>query len=140
MPRYLTVNTKELQRVSMLVIRETAGVWEPEWEPLRETCIASLFTRVTRGALEHALRGWSWPLISALGLPPEGALRKLPSSAKTCRDAGTCGVYQAEHCHPLAKKMPVCFHPKDLPYPAQEVIRLWRENSYVVVTIEEPNG
>lgn len=137
MPRSLNVNTKEMRQLHLFVVRETAGVWEPEWEPLRCTPLAALFTHVLRETLEHALHGWSWPLVSALGLPPKGALHKLPPSAQVCKDAGICGVYCAEQCRPIAKHMPVCFHPSGLPYPAQEAVRLWRDNTYVVVVSED---
>lgn len=140
MPRRLKLDTKELFRLDLLVIRESDGVWELEWEPLRTTAMAQLFSRVPREALEHALRGWSWPLVSALGLPPEGALHKLPETAKSCQDYLTCKLRSAKDCHPLAKKMPWCFHPAGLPPPAEEAVRLWREKVYVLVTVEDQSN
>jgi hypothetical protein len=137
MPRRVTVKTKELGQLDVLLVREAEGRWEPEWEPLRETVIGGLATQVPRGVVETALLGYSWPLVQQLGLAPAGALRKLPPEARVCSQRRTCGLWRAEDCHVRAKGMPWCFQPDTLPLKAAEVIQLWREGVYLIVTLED---
>jgi len=137
MPRRVTIKTRELGQLDVLLIREAAGQWEPEWEPLRETSVAGLMTRVARSVIEEALRGYSWPLVQLLGLPPAGALRKLSPEAKACSQRRSCRLWRAEDCQPKAKALPWCFQPDTLPLKAAEAVQLWREGVYLIVTLED---
>jgi hypothetical protein len=137
MPRRVLVNIREMGQIELLLVRMEGGCWEPEWEALRETPIAGLLPVVTRQDIEHALKGYTRPLYRGLGLPPDGALRKLPKDAKECRERRSCRLWRPEECHPVAKAMPWCFQPDALPLKAAEVIQLWREKTYIVITLEE---
>jgi hypothetical protein len=137
MPRRVLVKTREMGQLALHLVRQEAGVWEPEWDDLRGTAIADLFTVVTREVIEQALQGYTKPLILALGLPPDGALRKLPPEAKICSQRRTCSLWDAQCCFPVAKKMPWCFQPSGLPPKASEAIQIWRERVYLVVALEE---
>jgi hypothetical protein len=133
MPRRLKVQTREMGVVEVYLLRSD----EPEWEALAETAASDLVSRMPRSTLEHALHGWSRPFVDALGLPPEGAIRKLPSRHHLCALRKRCAAWHNALCRPTAKKMPICFEPDGLPNLAAEVVRLWREGVYVVVTQED---
>jgi len=133
--RVLTVEKGPLE---ILIIWSAKGLWESEWEPLRETPWAKLLTIVHPEVMEHALRGWSRPLVLALGLPPEGCLRKIPVEHRQCMQRGPCPLYESEKCHPIAKELPWCFEPEGLESPVKEavsrLIQVWHESVYAVVT------
>jgi len=131
MPRDLNVQTREMGVVKVWLLRPD----EPEWTVLAGTSLADLITVMPRSALEHALHGWSRPFVDALGLPPQGALRKLP--LQECNLRRTCASWRNASCRSSAKDMPICFEPEGLPSSASEVVRLWREGVYVVVTQED---
>lgn len=128
--------------VKLLVFWEKLGRWENEIEPLRGTRIGEQFSFIEQADLTHALHGLSRPLVDALGIPPAGALRKLPEAAKVCAKRRKCPFYVARDCHTGAKKMPVCFEPDGLAGAAQTaaalVVSEWREGVYVVV-VKEPS-
>ena len=112
-------------------------MWEPEWEPLRETPLAELFTTLPRATLELALMKYTRPLVKALGLPPQGALRKLPPEARVCAQRRTCSLRNDQECFPTARNTPWCFQPEGLPHIAAKAIQLWRENAYIIVVVED---
>lgn len=127
--------------VRLLVTWEKQGCWEADLEPLRGTRIGEQLSFISQSDLNHALHGFSRPLVDALGIPPAGALRKLPEASKECAKRETCPFYVARDCHPGAKKMPWCFEPGGLSEAAQtaaaRLIAEWREGVYVVV-VKEP--
>lgn len=133
MPRRLRVQTREMGTLEVYLLR--AG--EAEWRALAETAVSDLVSRMPRSTLEHALQGWSRPFVDALGLPPEGAIRKLPKRHHECALRERCAAWHNASCRPTAKKMPFCFEPDGLPTLAAEVVRLWREGVYVVITQED---
>ena len=137
MSRRVLIQTREIGKVTLVLVRQEAGTWEPDWEPLRTSALASIIPIIPRETIEHALRGYTRPLILALGLPPEGCLRKLPPEAKLCSQRRTCTLQRATDCSPTAKAMPWCYHPEGLPDKAAEAIALWREGVYLIVTLEE---
>jgi hypothetical protein len=137
--RRVKVLTAEKGPLEILVVWSAKGIWEPEWEPLRETQWAELLTIVHPEVMEHALRGWSRPLVLALGLPPEGALRKIPVENRQCSQRGPCPLYDPKQCQPVAKELPWCFEPEGFsPGPLKDalvrLIQIWHEAVYVVVT------
>jgi hypothetical protein len=137
-PRSLKIKTAEIGIIEALVIRQEGGVWEPEWEPLRTTPAGVLIPVMPREYLEHALRGWSRPLVQALGIAPFGALRKLNlHESRVCHRRKQCASHRSEDCVIDSKDLAWCFEPEGLPPIARELVRLWRESVYVLVTIEE---
>jgi len=129
--------TREKGDLQVLTIRETNGVWEPEWEPLRGTPIGDLLTVVNKDVLDHALRGWSKPLVGVLGLPPSGAKRKLPVVARECVQRNNCATYVASTCQPKSRDLPWCYEPDGLEgkvkLAASKAIRFWHEGVYLIV-------
>jgi hypothetical protein len=126
-------------KVSLFLIYDYAGTWEEEWRAVQHHSIGGLLTRVSHDTVEHAILGFSRPLVKALGLFPKGMLHKLPT---TCESAQTCPIFIAKNCLSTAKGMPWCFEPAGLDLSVRqlgaELIRLWREEVYVVVVEEEP--
>jgi hypothetical protein len=141
-PRRLKVQTRELGFVELYVIYSTAGEWEPEWKALQGTSLAALFTTLSKVNYDHVLKGYSSPFVKALGLPPQGALRKMAPQSHLCANRVGCTLFDKVDCLPTAKRMPHCYQPEGLPSEearilGYEVVRLWREGVYVAV-VEEP--
>jgi len=141
MPRRLKVATRERGPMEMYLIYAPGGVWEEEWRPLQGTGVGALFTMLTKEAMDHALWGYSRPLIDALGIPPEGALRRMPSPQCSLRVG--CILYEARDCIPTGHNLPHCYVPEGLASDesralAYEAVRLWREGVYIAVVQEEP--
>jgi len=139
MSRRVKVTTQEKGVLEILIVWSDKGIWEAEWEPLRETPWADLMTIVKPEVMEHALKGWSKPLVTALGLPPEGALRKIPVVGRQCGLRKDCALHEAGKCQPTAKELPWCYEPDGLesgPLRAavSRLIQTWHEGVYVVVT------
>ncbi len=141
MSRKIKFITKELGDVHLLAIWERGGQWEPEWEPLRGTRMGDQFTQIRQAVLDQALIKHLRPLVEALGIPPAGALRKLPLEQRACYQRNTCALFGKE-CHPFSPKMPWCFEPEGV---ADEKVRkatalaieCWREGVYLVVVLED---
>lgn len=141
MPRRLKLKTQELGDLELQLIYQYGASWEPSWKPLQGALIASLLTVVSKEVWDHALAGWTRPLVQALGIPPDGALRKLPSADKLCEKRSICPYYHPKECQPKAKNMPWCFEPSGVRDPnarqlASELLSLWREGVYVLVVID----
>jgi hypothetical protein len=140
-PRRLTLPTRELGELKLQVIYQNDGAWEAAWAPLQRDPLASLFTVVSKETWTHALKGWTLPLVQALGIPPEGALRKLPKGGGACFKRGRCPHYNRDECVPSHKKMPWCFEPGSIESEAArrlgaEAVGLWREGVYILVVEE----
>lgn len=120
-------------------------MWE-DFQSLRGTRIGDQLSVVSQNAYDHALHRLSRPLVDSLGIPPAGALRKLPQTARECEKRGKCPLYKPSECHPLAKKLPWCFEPGGFADedPAREqaarLIQEWAQGVYVAVIEEEPGG
>lgn len=131
--------TREMGEVTLLAISEHNGVWEAEWDVLRGTPVGDQFSVISQETLNHALWGWSWPLAQSLGPCPEGALRKIPKTARECVKRGSCPLFNVKQCHPLAKpnQMPWCFEPEgfseNVGKVATQAIEEWRAGVYLVV-------
>lgn len=123
--------------VDVLRIQERAdGTWEEEWEPLRHTALASLVSRMTQRELDHGLNGFSKPFVDALGIAPEGALKKVPS--QECSSRQGCPFYIKKKCEVSSKDLPWCFKPEgvegeDRKHAAAQAVFLWRDKVYLVV-------
>jgi hypothetical protein len=137
--RRMMLPTRELGNLDLHLIYDYAGTWEEHWRPLQGHAVASLFTRLKHDTIEHAILGFSRPLVKGLGLFPKGCLHKLPSFQ--CEHAKTCTLYIEKDCLSTARAMPWCFEPAGLDSSVRalvaEAVRLWREGVYVVV-VEEP--
>jgi hypothetical protein len=140
-PRRLKILTREAGPLELQLIYQVGDMWEAAWAPLQNTEFASLFSTVTDEVMNHAIRGYTKPFVTALGLQPQGALRKLPKEHQRCEHVERCPYYDAANCSPSSKKMPDCFQPKNVVEEARtlayEAIRLWRDAVYIVV-VQEP--
>jgi hypothetical protein len=136
--RRLTIATREMGKVELFLIYDYGGTWELEWRPLQHDAVAALLTKVHHDTIEHAILGYSRPLVKVLGLEPKGMLHKV---SQACENAKSCPMFIEKNCQSTAKAMPVCFEPAGLASSvrelAAELVRLWREKVYVVV-VEEP--
>jgi hypothetical protein len=141
MPRRIKLPSLEQGDIHLLWVSN----WEGGWDILRGTVFGDLISVVSKEVIDHALHGLSRPLVDALGIPPEGALRKDP---RQCwhRDKHPperlyrCPLYHRTHCQPISKHMPWCFEPEGEFSKAQrslasKAIEVWREGAYVVVVV-----
>lgn len=133
--------TKELGDLSVFIIYEQASAYEAAWAPVQGLPFTDSFTRVPKAIWDHALKGWTSPLVKALNLPPKGAILKLSKAEKTCEVQNTCPMFTSGECTPLYKKMPWCFQPGGLANLDQrrlgaDAIQMWRENTYIIVVFE----
>lgn len=121
-----------------MLVRCENGVWEPSWEPVRLSRYAEYFTKVPKQVMDHALLGWTSPLVKSLGPAPKLILHRLSPDARQCAVVEKCLFYQKKNCLPNAAKMPTCFELVGLPGEiSYELLRLWRDSVYMVV-VEEP--
>jgi hypothetical protein len=137
-PRKLNLKTQEIGTLELYLIYQYGDLWEEEWRPLQGETITSLLTVVSQEMMNHALKGLTRPFVKALGIPPEGALRKLPNAA--CDKRGICPFYHKKECVPLFKKMPSCFEPAGIQdLEARQLggslVRMWREGVYLIVVV-----
>jgi len=143
MSRRVKLPTQEMGEVQLLLL----DGWEKEWAVLKGTAFGNLFSVVPHEAVEHALRRLSRPLVEALGIPPEGALRKIPKASREClmrpKGAGKrpCPLYDSFTCYPTAPTMQWCFEPDGIEEEAvrkmaSRAIEVWREGVYVVVVMQ----
>lgn len=143
MPRRLKVPTREKGRLEVYAITEAGdGTWEASWDDLRTTLLGELISRVPRSAYDHLLNGYSAPFINALGISPEGALQKLPSTV--CDKQRECTLYQKRTCWVGSGKLPWCYEPAGLPElsaaakrTASDLVFLWREQVYVIAVFDD---
>jgi hypothetical protein len=138
MPRRLKLDTREMGFLDLYLIYDEDGVWEEEWRELQGEWYAPLLTTTSSEVLDQALKGYTQPLVKALGLSPQNCLIKIPEPARKCGARENCLFFDRGRCFPTAKKMPWCFVPDGIEGAernrlAAEVIRLWREGVYVVL-------
>lgn len=140
MPRRLKIKTQEMGDLELYFIYKGLEGYEVTWGFLEGLPIVDLLSHVPIEDANHALAGWSWPLTSKLGIPPEGALRKLPS--KKCFVRAKCLFHQAKICEATHPKLPWCFEVDGVEDDkarngASYLIRMWREGVYIVVIHSE---
>ena len=135
MPRRLQIPSLEMGVLQLYLIYKEAGQWEQEWRPVQGVLELPV---VSKEVMDHALHGWTRPLVDALGPPPQGRLLLLPRAARECAYKTRCRSYNAKRCGLLLKKMPWCFEPAELESKllVAEIIKLWREEVYVLVVEE----
>lgn len=142
MPRRLKLATDQKGDIEVMVVRSKDGVWEGDWQHLQGTPVGDLFSVVTQAEFDHVLHKFSKPFVDALGIPPEGALRKLPSTR--CAKERGCTLYDSKRCFTHTKKeLPWCFQLAEVQLPeavmtlVTEVIFLWRTGAYLVVVEDD---
>jgi hypothetical protein len=142
MPRRVKLPTSEMGDVHLLLV----DGWTEGWDVLKDTVFGAQVSVLSREVVDHALHRYSRPLVDALGIPPEGALRKVPRLCwhrrKRSDNQFACPLYDKHDCQTPSPKMPWCFEPdggfdETVRKKASEAIELWREGVYVVV-MEEP--
>lgn len=139
----MRVQTREKGRLEVYAITESPeGHWEVGWEDIRGSFFGSLVSRIPRSAFNHVLNGFSKPFVDALGLPPEGALQKLPSPY--CIKQSGCKLYDKKHCTLASKALPWCYEPASFEQLgattlriASELIFLWREGVHVIAVYDD---
>jgi len=127
--------------ITLFIIWASEDGWGT-WDAVRTTSFAPLLSVIPQSVMDHALRGWTKPLVDALGLPPEGSLRKMPASAKQCEQRQKCIFFEKHKCHPFSKLMPWCYEPADVggaPFTA-DILSHWRKGVYVIVVLEDTDG
>jgi hypothetical protein len=142
MPRELVLPTRELGELRLFLVYSRAGIWEESWRVAQGLSIAESFTVTTKAIMDHALRGWTLPLVKALGIPPVGAIKKLPAVSQQCEIRTRCPMYHRAECTPSHKAMPWCFQPGGLASDEErrlvaDTIQKWRAGVYLVV-VDEP--
>lgn len=132
MPRRLRLPQSEVGPLDLYLIHQYGEAWEETWRPMQGVLD---LPSISKADMDHALHGWTRPLVDQLGPPPRGKLLQLPLAARACASKTTCVTYSAATCDLLNKRMPWCFQPATLePLDlTSEVIRLWREGVYVLV-------
>ena len=118
--------------VELYLIYDEGGTWEKEWREFKGIWDLPV---ISKADMDHALRGWTRPLVDQLGPPPKGRLILLPAAAKGCASQSACPFFNKRRCGALLTKMPWCFEPAETNAGnlAAEVIKLWREGVYVLV-------
>lgn len=139
MPRRLKVKTQEMGDLELYLIYQYGDAWEKEWVPLQGHPLTDLLSSASKEDLDAALIGLSWPLTSKLGIPPAGALIKMPS--KQCYRRKLCPFFDKKACQPTSKNLPTCFEIEgtedvEVRRLGAEIVKLWRESVYVVVVQE----
>lgn len=141
MPRRLKVPTAEMGPLELYLIYQYGDAYEPTWKPLQGHPLTSLFTVVPEDTMAHVLKGFSRPFVQALGLPPVGCLRKIPTDYRECAHKAECQFYDPKVCLPTAKKLPNCYQLTGVEAVAaqlgHEVVFYWREGVYIVVVTHE---
>lgn len=141
MPRRLKVHTAEMGDLELYLIYQYGADYEATWKPLQGHPLTSLFSVVTEEVMSHVLKGFSRPFVNALGLPPEGCLRKIPITSRECGQREGCTFYNAAACLPTAKKLPNCYQPSGVYAESaqlgSDVVFHWRQNTYIVVVTHE---
>jgi hypothetical protein len=124
--------------LELYLIYQYGDKWEEEWAALQGAVELDLPV-VSKETMDHALRGWTKPLVSQLGPPPQGKLLQLPKPARQCQHRKTCPLYDSKACGLMHRDMPWCFEPEGI-HPgglAAEIVKLWRDEVYVVVVTED---
>lgn len=138
--RRMKLPSKEMGVLDVLTIDSTNGVWEPAWDRLRLLEEGALVSRVPPIVIRHALNKWTQPLVSALGISPSGALRKVGAANKQCAIRRTCPFFTLK-CEPSHADLPWCFEPSGVEGEARQVlakaIAYWHEGVWLIV-VEAP--
>ena len=138
MPRQIKLQTREVGDLHLMLVRSIGGEWESDWASLQGSSYARYFTVVSKEVVDHALHGWTSPLVKLLSYSPKDSLHCVSPDARQCSLWDKCVFYRKKDCIPNAKNMPNCFQPAGLPPElGYEVLRLWRESVYVLI-VEEP--
>lgn len=141
MSRQVRLPTLEMRDLQVLLISSKGDEWDPEWDLLRGTVFGDQFSVVSKEVVDLALQRLSKPLTQALGIQPQGALRKIPLKSRACFRRKSCPLFNPKQCFPEAPNMPWCFEPDGVELEtvrllATQAIELWRRGIYIVVVKE----
>lgn len=142
MSRRLKVASAEMGFLELYLIYQYGEEYESDWRALQGHPLTSLFTVVSKETMDHALKGFTRPLVQQLGLPPLGCLHKFPPASRECVHRAECPFYDRTDCLPTAKKLPNCYQPdgvegEEARRLGHEVVTFWREGVFIVV-VREP--
>lgn len=138
MPRRVKLPTLEMGEIQLLLVDD----WSHGWEVLQGTVFGEQVSVVSREVVDHALHRYSRPLVDTLGIPPDGALRKVPRECwrrlKREENPRACILYDKGRCLTTSPDMPWCFEPDGdfdevIRKKGAEAIELWHEGVYIVV-------
>lgn len=141
--RLVKLNTVPLGMVNIAAVQESLeGTWNA-FDQIRAQLpelATALIPRVPFQVWDHGLKGLHKPLTDALGRPPYANLIQVPEKYQTCGSKLGCPMYRKDTCKVQTKDevIPLCFKPEpdaseDLASEFYELVRLWRDKTYVVV-------
>jgi hypothetical protein len=136
------INGREWGKLQLAVIQETDGTW-PE-HPQLCTVLSALavhFTRVSDEVYQHAMAGYTAPLLAKLGVPPAVVLRRVVPPLSLCWSRKGCPAYQLKTCVVTSGVLPVCFLP-DYPDEAvrgqlNELLRALISGAFAVLVVTD---
>jgi len=111
--REFTFNTRILGpgvRVVVIFRDKDSGVWigHERLQKLLGDAADKYFGHVSEGDYNHAKAGYTVPLMQALGVGPEVALRRLPAELAVCHFSGGC-PREGPDCWFGSGSVPECF-------------------------------
>lgn len=132
MPRRLQIPTHEMGVIQLYLIYSYNGNWEDEWKALQGWGDLPV---VPKEIMDHALIGWTKPLVNLLGPGPDGRLRLVPKENRICALQKSCVHYDKTSCHILSKDLPWCFEMRNASEPrlASDLIKMWRDGVYILI-------
>ncbi len=147
MSRRVVLDTKELGSIELLLLhQDDLGVVEAPFDKLLGTEIyQSVVTKAPFLAVEHALRGYSFPLTNLLTPDPKVCLSVLvPKGQRSCELRGRCNLYDPQACLASHPMRPYCFVPgglqEDQVLPASMLIDALREHHYIIEVLNDDSG
>jgi len=140
--REFSVNDPHWGRIKLVIPKHTeeGGSWG-DLHPLKETEIGAQIKEVDHLLIEQAHFGFTEPLMSALGRPPN-VMGKVLKGDYLCSQQKSCIMFDAKLCG-VSKKTPDCYEApflsatlKSFDYVkcASFVILKWRENAYILIS------
>jgi len=139
--RRLKLATVEMGLLDLFLVYQYGAAFEPDWASLQGNPLVDTFTVVSKEVMDHALHGFTRPLVQKLGLAPASCLLKIPPANRECEHRVECPFYDRTECTPTSKKLPNCFQPSgvegdDARQLGYAVVTLWREGVFIVVVQE----
>ncbi len=106
-------------------------------KPLEGTFWLNNIPVVSKESFNHALNGWTIPILREIGPQPEGIFKKIPKTYCSQLLDKTCISADKATCYPN-KKVPICYEASFPVEPlarvaASAVVSAWREGAYVFI-------
>lgn len=147
MAKLLEFDSTILNQFRVFAIRiEQDGRWEEKWEPIRQhpdlKDLRDVLPTVSRDAWQKALSGWSNPLASELGVPPEGAAAKIEGQYTLCKYREPCGSHDPDKCKVDGLEFPPCFLADlegtfEVRSKVTRIFEYWKDGVYVLLVPSE---